>query len=139
MNRRYFLLGTASAAASATVVSLGGCAQIDEDTSSPTPTNNIIFTQDNGGIWSEKKGSHLPNIEVIAGKITVTTDHAQSDEHYIARHTVLLDDGTVVGATTFSPLDVPVSEHELPAEYRGVIYATSFCNKHDLWLSEALI
>jgi superoxide reductase len=137
MNRRNFLLSTATVVAATTVVSLGGCVQFDKD--SALSTNNIIFTQDNGGIWSDKKGSHLPKIEVIARKVTVRTNHSQSDEHYIVRHTVLLNDGTVVGATTFSPQDAPVSEYELPAGYKGVIYATSFCNKHDLWMSEVVI
>ena len=134
MDRRHFLFASAAAT---TVATLGGRVQAAEGAS--LPSKNIVFTQDNAGIWEAKKGSHVPMIEAAEGKIKVTTNHGHSEEHYIVRHTLVLDDGTVVGATTFSPQDKPVSEYELPAGYRGKIYATSICNKHDLWLAAASV
>jgi len=86
--------------------------------------------------WSLQKGSHLPKIELTGGKVKVSTKHSQSEDHYIVRHTLLLADGTVVGSTTFSPEEKPVSEYELPDGYKGSLFATSFCNRHDLWLAE---
>jgi superoxide reductase len=47
--------------------------------------------------------------------------------------------GTVVGAKVFTPKDKPVSAYTLPAGYAGKVCATSFCNLHDLWLSEATV
>jgi superoxide reductase len=39
----------------------------------------------------------------------------------------------------FTPKDKPVSAYTLPAGYAGKVCATSFCNLHDLWLSEATV
>lgn len=134
MDRRQFLL---TSAATASLAALGHTAQAA--TGGSLPPTNIIFTQDNAGVWEAKKGSHLPKIEIAGGKVTVTTKHGHSEEHYIVRHTLLLGDGSVLGATTFSPEDSPVSTYELPSGYKGKLYATSFCNKHDLWLSEVSV
>jgi superoxide reductase len=134
MDRRHFLLYTATTATAATLT----CTAQAIDNSS-LPAKNLIFSQDNGGIWEAKKDSHVPSIEVDNDRVTVSTDHGHSKTHYIVRHTLLLADGTVVGAKTFSPLDEPISEHKLPTGYNGTIYATSFCNKHDLWLAKASI
>jgi len=60
-----------------------------------------------------------------------------SPAHYIVRHTLVLEDGTVAGAETFEPTAAEArSTHVLPAGYSGRIYATSFCNRHDLWVTE---
>jgi len=133
MDRRNFLIGSAAATAVAT---MSGTALAEGDKAS-LPPKNIVFTNHNAGKWNAKKSSHLPNIEVAGSKITISTKHAQSDDHYIVRHTLLLADGTVVGSTTFTPEDKPISEYALPSNYNGKIFATSFCNRHDFWLNEA--
>jgi superoxide reductase len=135
MDRRNFLIGSAAATVAAT---MSGTVHAKEGSAS-LPPKNIVFTNDNAGRWKAKKGSHLPKIEAAGGKVTISTKHAQSDDHYIVRHTLLLEDGTVVGSTTFTPEDKPLSEYELPSNYTGKIFATSFCNLHDLWLNEATI
>lgn len=133
MNRRTFLAGSAAATFIAT---LGTNAQAD---SSALPATNLIYTKENPGKWDAKKGTHVPQVEVAGGKVTITTPHPMSEEHFIVRHTLLLADGTVVGAKTFTPKDMPVSEYELPAGYQGKVFATSFCNQHDFWLAEASV
>ena len=100
---------------------------------------NIVYTKANPGKWEAKVGSHAPEIVVNGLAVTVTTKHPMSAEHFIVRHTLVLADGTTVGATTFNPTDKPVSTYELPAGYKGKISATSFCNQHDFWLSEATV
>ncbi|BBB33270.1 superoxide reductase [Thermotomaculum hydrothermale] len=100
---------------------------------------NIIYTKDNPGRWAKKVGSHAPVITVKKDKVTVETKHPMSEGHFIVRHTLVLKDGTVLGAKTFKPTDKPVSEYTLPKGYKGKIYATSFCNLHDFWLSEATV
>ncbi|MES9930942.1 MAG: desulfoferrodoxin family protein [Candidatus Thiodiazotropha sp. 6PDIVS] len=161
MDRRTFLLNSTSAVAIAT---LGNSANADEvaaaaisdvtvkrddeaaATTSAVPTKtgeeatmppvNLVYTQKNPGKWKSKKGTHIPHFEITGRKIRVNTEHGQSERHFIVRHTLLLEDGTVVGANTFTANDAPISEYNLPAGYKGKIYATSFCNKHDLWVSE---
>jgi superoxide reductase len=101
--------------------------------------NGIVYTKSNPGKWSEKVGSHAPQISMAGSKATITTPHPMSEEHYIVRHTLVLEDGAVVGAKTFYPPQdtKAVSTFELPAGYKSKFYATSFCNLHDLWVTES--
>jgi superoxide reductase len=135
MDRRSFLASSAGVAVVA--VSLANNAQAAEVAA--LPTVNVIYTKDNAGRWEAKNGSHLPKIEIAGSKVTITTPHASSEAHFIVRHTLLLANGTVLGAKTFTAADTPVSEYTLPDGYKGKIFATSFCNQHDLWLSETTI
>lgn len=130
MDRRTFLAGSAAAAVLATT---GGHAQAGGH---KLPPKNLIYTKENPGVWDAKKGSHAPLVEVAGGKVKITTPHPMSEEHFIVRHTLVLADGTVVGAKTFTPKDQPVSEYDLPTGYKGKIFGTSFCNQHDFWLTE---
>ena len=132
-NRRDFLKASA-VAASALTLSTSRITFASE-----TTYTNIIYTKDNPGKWASKVGSHAPEVTVAGASVTIATKHPMSGDHFIVRHTLVLADGTVVGATTFTPTDKPESSYELPAGYTGKIYATSFCNLHDFWLSEASV
>jgi len=107
--------------------------------SSRTEYAGIIYSKDNPGKWAKKVGSHAPLITIAGGKVTVETRHGMSEAHFIVRHTLVLADGTVVGAKTFTATDKPVSTYTLPAGYKGQVYATSFCNRHDFWLTEVTV
>lgn len=134
IERRDFLKGTAIAV-SALAVGVGSNAFASQGTS----FTGIIYTKDNPGKWEAKVGSHAPEIKVEGAKVMVKTNHPVSDAHFIVRHTLVLEDGTVVGAATFTPKDTPESSYDLPAGYKGKIYATSFCNLHDFWLTETAV
>jgi superoxide reductase len=97
----------------------------------------IIYTGENPGKWAKKVGSHAPIVSVEGKKVTVTVKHPMSSKHYIVRHTLVSADGKVLGEKTFYPADKkPVSTFELPERHTPGLYATSFCNKHDFWLTE---
>ncbi len=103
----------------------------------------IVYTKQNPGKWSGKIKGHMPNVTVNGNKATVTTTHGMSDEHYIVRHTIVSKWGKVLGEKTFYPSDTEAkSVFELPdtsSKYAWdtrKLYATSFCNKHDLWVTE---
>ncbi len=98
--------------------------------------SGLIYTKENQGMWKNKAESHLPKIKIDGAQITLTTDHGMSETHYIVRHTLVDGNGKVIGSKTFYPTDEPVSTHTLPANYKGKLYATSFCNKHDFWVNE---
>ena len=98
---------------------------------------NIIFTKENQGRWEGKAAIHVPQVTVTGSKVEVVTNHPMSSEHYIVRHTLVLEDGTFIGAKTFTPADKPESSYELPAGYKGKFYVTSFCNLQDFWLTES--
>jgi superoxide reductase len=102
--------------------------------------NGIIYTAANPGQWAKKAGGHAPVVTKDGFKITITTNHSMSEVHFIVRHTLVAEDGTVIGSQTFSPDDEkPVSTYDL-YNFAGKpgtkLYATSFCNKHDFWLTE---
>jgi len=129
-DRRDFLKTTAVAAS---VVALGSATSV---LAASAPYAGVVYTRDQPGQWAKKVGSHAPEVKVEGGKVAVATKHPMSTEHYIVRHTLVLADGTVVGGKTFTPADKPESAFELPAGYKGKAYATSFCNKHDFWVTE---
>ena len=114
------------------------CGALRTASAASQPFTGIIYTPSNPGKWSEKAGSHAPQIHIDGRQVTITTPHPMSPDHYIVRHTLVLNDGTVVGAKTFFPgKDTKaVSTFTLPADYKAVWYATSFCNLHDLWVTE---
>ncbi len=97
----------------------------------------IIFTEDEQGIWEGKAGSHVPKVTVSENQVTLLTDHGMSESHYIVKHTLVDEAGTMIGSKTFYTDDEKTeSTFELPAGFTGVLFATSFCNKHDFWLNE---
>ena len=104
------------------------------------PYTNIVYTKDNPGKWGKKVGSHLPSITVEGSKVTLFTKHGMAEKHYIVRHTLVLEDGTMVGGKVFRSSDKEAkSTFDLPAGYKGKIYGTSFCNLHDFWVNEATV
>lgn len=132
------LLKTAAAAASAAAAGSALAAFAAEETEPSLPPG-IIYTRAQQGRWQGKAGSHAPKIQIEAGKVSVFTTHPMTAQHFIVRHTLVLADGTVIGDKTFTPADTPKSSYELPKDYKGKIYAASFCNLHDLWVSETAV
>lgn len=107
------------------------------------PKGGIVYTSEKPGKWSGKEKGHAPIVNVEGNKVTVTTNHGMAEAHYIVRHTVVSQNGEVIGEKTFSPSDAEAkSEFELPeggsqhAWVRSTLYATSFCNQHDLWVTQ---
>ena len=98
----------------------------------------IVYSEAMQGKWKGKAGGHVPRISVDGRKVTVETRHGMSPAHYIVRHTLVGPDGVVLGEKTFSGTDAKaLSVFELPSGFSGRIVATSFCNLHDFWISEA--
>ena len=99
--------------------------------------NRIINTKKNPGKWAKKVATHAPKVHVEDRNVTITTNHPMSEQHYIVRHTLVSADGKVLGEKTFYPSDkIAVSTFELPDDHGSRLYATSFCNIHDFWLTE---
>lgn len=131
MDRRDFLKTALAVSGAVAIGSVEGLAEAQ------TYLDGIIYTKDKPGMWKGKEGSHAPVLEINGNKVKVTTKHVMSEPHYIVRHTLVAADGTVLGSKTFKPTDKEaVSTYELPSGYKGKLYATSFCNAHDLWVSE---
>jgi superoxide reductase len=131
-DRREFLKGTLAAAA-ALVVAPQAVRAAEGMNAAYT---NIIYTAENPGRWAKKAASHAPQVNLSGDKVQVVTPHPMSKGHFIVRHTLVLSDGTIAGDMTFTWNDKPTSEYELPKGYKGKLYATSFCNLHDFWLTE---
>ena len=130
-NRRNFL--KASLAVSAGVVATHITPAFAGTTDFP---KGIIYTKDNPGRWENKAGSHSPEVMVAGNQVTIETKHGMSETHYIVKHTVVSKKGKVLGEKVFYPTDKKaVSVFTIEGKH-SVLYATSFCNKHDLWVSE---
>ncbi len=97
----------------------------------------LIYTAADPGRWAGKESIHVPQVKREGNRVTITTpNHPMKASHYIVRHTLVGTDGQVLGDTTFFPTDKEaVSVHELPPG-KEPKYATSFCNRHDFWVSE---
>ena len=97
----------------------------------------IVYSEKRQGKWAGKAGSHAPKVQVDGLLVTVTTEHPMTEKHYIVRHTLVTAEGKVLGAKTFYPSDgKAVSTYELDSYHSSKMYATSFCNLHDLWVTE---
>lgn len=95
---------------------------------------NVLFRESDLGHWAAVEKLHVPIVRVHDGKMTIRTPHPMTEPHYIVSHTVVLADGRFLDRKTFNWKDQPVSEHSLPAGYRGTVIVTSTCNLHDLWV-----
>jgi superoxide reductase len=96
----------------------------------------IIYTSEDQGKWVGKAVSHAPSITIEGKNIVIGTAHPMTEEHFIVRHTLVSEDGKVIGEKTFYPSDKnAVSSHTLPEDHGANFYATSFCNKHDFWIA----
>ncbi len=131
-DRRMFLKSSAVAVSALTLGSVG----MANASSGGDDYAGIIYTAKNPGKWAKKVGSHAPVITVKGNEVTVETKHGMVAAHFIVRHTLVLDEGKVLGTKTFSPTDKAISSYTLPDGYKGDIYATSFCNLHDFWVTE---
>jgi superoxide reductase len=138
-NRRDFLKTTVAAASLLAIGSVPGAFAAEKSKHANPKYTNIIYTKENPGRWEGKQASHSPEVTITGSKVSVVTKHPMSVEHFIVRHTLVLEDGTYIGSTTFTPTDKPESSYELPAGYKGKFYVTSFCNLHDFWLTESKV
>ena len=102
----------------------------------PSFTKGIVYTKDSPGQWALKVGGHLPIVTVDGRKVTIVTRHIMSEKHYIVRHTIVSGNGEVLGEKTLYPSEEKALSIFEVAGKHSVLYATSFCNKHDLWVSE---
>lgn len=139
MNRRNFIyLGTAGSAMLVLPnVSFG------VEVPKLVGAGNLFYTKDAPGRWKGKEAGHLPQMAVEkldnTLKVTVTTEHVMKfHEHYIVKHQLLDENFQYLDEKMFTDPEKdkdPTSVHEL-VDYKGsLLYALSFCNKHDTWLN----
>jgi superoxide reductase len=100
----------------------------------------LVYTKDNPGRWAGKEGAHVPKVTVAGGKVTTLTPHPMTPPHFIVKHTLLTPEGKFIGEKTFTAVDPKAeSTYDLPAGFKGALWDTSFCNLHDLWLTELTV
>ena len=97
----------------------------------------VIYTKEAPGRWAGKEGAHAPKVTVEGRNVKVVTAHPMTEKHFIVKHTLVTPDGKFIGEKTLANTDPAAeSSYELPDGFRGILWATSFCNLHDLWLTE---
>jgi len=130
-NRRDFM--KTSLVASAGVIAAG---VIPASASENTRANIFAYSKENEGRWEGKAGSHAPVISIKGNKVTMETKHGMSETHYIVKHSLLTSTGEVLGENVFFPSDKKaISTFELKESHKE-LFALSFCNLHDLWVTE---
>jgi superoxide reductase len=129
--RRDFMKGSLAAAA---VAATGGAAHLQAATKFPA---GLIYTKDAPGRWAGKEGTHAPKVTIEGKMVKIVTPHTMSEKHFIVKHTLLTPEGKFLGEKTFANTDTAAeSSYQLPEGFKGSLWATSFCNLHDLWLTE---
>ena len=129
-NRRDFM--KTSFVASAAVMTAVMPSMAEEN----TPKNIFAYSKSNQGRWEGKAGSHAPVVTIEGSKISVETKHGMADTHYIVKHSIVTESGEVLGENVFFPSDKKaISTYEIKGKHTK-LYALSFCNLHDLWVSE---
>ena len=129
--RREFLKGSLVLAGAAV---LGSAVRGQAGSTFPA---NLIYTKEAPGRWAGKQGGHAPIVTVEGRKVKVLTSHPMSQKHYIVKHTLMTCEGKILGEKTFANTDSAAeSSYELPEGVEGTLWVTSFCNIHDLWLTE---
>lgn len=133
-SRRDFLKGSLALAGAVAATRVAGA---EAETIFPP---GLIYTAAAPGRWAGKEGTHAPKVTVEGRKVTILTPHPMSEPHFIVKHTLLGADGKFLGEKTFTAAS-PTAEstYELPADIKGALWAASFCNLHDLWLTEFTI
>jgi superoxide reductase len=129
--RRDFLKGSLAVAGA---VMLGNAGQVLAATKFPV---NLIFSKDSLGRWSKVAPVHLPKVTLEGRMVKILTPHVMTQRHYIVKHTLLTSEGRFIGDKTFAYTDPAAeSSYSLPEGVKGTLWATSFCNIHDFWLTE---
>ena len=97
----------------------------------------LIYTKEAPGRWAGKEGAHVPKVTVEGKIVKVVTPHPMTEKHFIVKHTLVTPDGKLIGEKTFASADPAAeSSYNVPEGFKGTLWATSFCNLHDLWLTE---
>jgi superoxide reductase len=99
--------------------------------------NIFAYSAAEPGRWEGKAGSHAPVVTVDGNSVTVETKHGMAEMHYIVKHTIVTASGEVLGEQVFFPKQdkKAISTYEIKKKHEK-LYALSFCNLHDLWVSE---
>ncbi len=130
-NRRNFLK-----ASLATSVGVVAATVLPASAAEDSKENIFAYTKEHQGRWEGKAGSHAPIITIEGNKVTLETKHGMSDAHYIVKHSLRDGDGNVLGEQVFFPQDKKaISTYVIEGNYKE-LYAMSFCNIHDLWVTK---
>jgi superoxide reductase len=129
--RREFLKGSLVLAGAAIV---GSAVPVQAASTFPVA---LIYTKEATGRWAGKEGAHAPKVTVEGRNVGVVTPHPMTQKHFIVKHTLVTAKGLFIGEKTFENTDpVAESSYKLPEGFRGTLWVTSFCNLHDLCLTE---
>jgi superoxide reductase len=100
----------------------------------------LIYTREAPGRWAGKEGAHAPKVTMEGRAVRVVTPHPMTQKHFIVKHTLVTAGGKFIGEKAFENTDPAAeSSYELPEAFKGTLWATSFCNLHDLWVTEFVI
>ena len=88
----------------------------------------VVYTKEHPGKWSKKVKGHMPNVKVEGNRVTVTTTHGMSEEHYIEWVEVIV--GGKAYRQFLKPGEAPEATFCVEADQ---VTAREYCNLHGLW------
>ena len=96
------------------------------------------LTWEDPGEWVDKAPSHVPSVTIEAGKATISTEHVMSNAHYITHQYLRDQDGVLIGLVEHANDDEGATATSTLPSGTTQVTAYSYCNLHDLWISDAL-
>ena len=141
MEKRTFIRLSLAGAAGSLVLPRMALSEAMESALASKYAGGLYQTDHAWGRWNEKIANlHLAHVEkqVSGGRAQVHVEsmhpmHAW--EHYIVKHEILDADFRYLAEHRYDPRKdkKPASVIDL-GSYRGVVYAVTYCNIHDLWV-----
>jgi len=104
-----------------------------DDMPGPQLAEPEFYTKANPGKWAGKEGTHLPLLEILPGIVVVKTPHTMAADHYICRHQLRTEDGTIIADRLIKPTDTPETQFFIPKPAGKLVCAFSTCNIHGIW------
>jgi superoxide reductase len=128
--RREFLKGSLAFAGAAVV---GSAVPVQAGSTFPI---GLVYTKEAPGRWAGKEGGHAAKVTVEGRTVKVVTSHPMTEKHFIVKHTLITPEQ---GHRRENLCQYRSSRRvflRAAPRFKGNLWATSFCNLHDLWLTE---
>jgi desulfoferrodoxin-like iron-binding protein len=151
MNRRSFMQrmglgGAAVAAVGSGCIDVGGTAYSgvwEQRAALLEESSGVTYSSASPGMWAGKEGTHTPSVtENGDGSVTVSTGHPMEENHWINTIFVRDQNGLVIHLVDFiargpNKASAASTSFRPPAGTTSVT-AYSYCNLHDLWVSDPI-
>jgi desulfoferrodoxin (superoxide reductase-like protein) len=102
-----------------------------------------VYDKNDQWMGEDQATAHVPAVEILSGKLSVTVPHPMEHDHYITAMYVRDQRGVITGFHEFDRPKEGKSALGVTANFDVPLRATkvrayAHCNKHDTWRSDSL-